>query len=191
MMGCETVLVGMAGAGGAAGAAGGAAAMGVAVPMAPAATSSSSTSQLQYDGTVNTSTTADRLPPITLTQKGWPELPGWAAECFQSASPVELPENTPLYRMIDDTSNPSGPWWTVEVPADKDSWRSGWAVLSSWNDNGKMAVGKAPKGGLKVWVGRAASQQEPGPGGQIYPGGKAQIYMPAGTLTPEATYSSS
>src|SRR5271154_886970 len=37
VMGCETVLVGMAGAGGAAGAAGGIAAMGVPVPMLPPA----------------------------------------------------------------------------------------------------------------------------------------------------------
>lgn len=185
MMGCETVLVGMAGAGGAAGALGGAAAMGVAVPMQPPPSSSTGLqSELQYDGTIKTSAPAgSRLPPITLQQKGWPDLPASQAPNFQSAQPVDLPANTPLYRVIDDNSNQSGSYWAPDLPADEDTWRSSCAVKQEWNSDGKVAVATVPPGGLKAWMGPASSQ---GP----HPGGGTQIYVPPGTVNPGAVYAS-
>src|SRR5664279_1420496 len=68
VMGCQTVLVGMAGAGGAAGAMGGIQAMGAAVPMqASASAASMLQAELQQDGTIKTSApVGGRLPPITL-----------------------------------------------------------------------------------------------------------------------------
>ena len=185
VMGCETVLVDMAGAGGAAGAMGGAAAMGVSVPMQPPASSSSGLqSELQYDRTIKTSAPAgSRLPPITLQQKGWPDLPASQAPNFQSAQPVDLPPNTTLYRVIDDNSNPSGSYWAPDLPADEDTWRSSCAVKQEWNSDGKVAIATVPAGGVKAWMGPASSQ---GP----HPGGGTQIYVPPGTVNPGAVYAS-
>jgi uncharacterized Zn-binding protein involved in type VI secretion len=185
MMGCETVLVGMAGAGGAAGAMGGAAAMGVPVPMQPPPSSSSSLqSELQQDGTIKTSAPeGSRLPPVTLQQKGWPDLPAKEAPNFQAAQPVDLPPNTTLYRVIDDNSNPSGGYWTPSLPADEDSWRSSCAVKQEWNSDGKVAVATVPAGGVKAWMGPASSQG-------AHAGGGTQIYVPPSTVNPGAIYAS-
>lgn len=185
MKGCETVLVGMAGAGGMAGAAGGAAAMGVPVPMQPPPSSSSSaTSELQYDGTIKTSAPAgSRLPPITLQQKGWPDLPAKETPNFQSAQPVNLPPGTTLYRVIDDSSNPSGSYWTPDLPADEDSWRGNCAVKPEWNSDGKVAVTTVPPGGAKAWMGPASSQGS-------FSGGGTQMYVPPNALNAGAVYAS-
>jgi uncharacterized Zn-binding protein involved in type VI secretion len=185
MMGCETVLVGMAGAGGAAGAAGGAAAMGVPVPMQPPPSSSSALqSELQYDGTIRTSAPAgSRLPPITLQQKGWPDLPAAHTPNFQAAQPVDLPPGTTLYRVIDDNSNPSGSYWAPDLPADENTWRSTCAVKTEWNSDGKVAVATVPAEGTKAWMGPASSQGS-------HPGGGTQLYVPPNSVAPGAVYAS-
>ena len=183
--GCPTVLVGMAGAGGAAGAMGGAAAMGVPVPTAPPPTSSSSTkAELLGDQTIKTSAApGGRLPPVTLTQKGWPDLPAREAPNFQSAQPVDLPSGTKIFRVIDDNSNPSGSYWAPGLPGDEDTWRSECAVKPGWNSDGKMAVCTVSAGGMKVWMGPASSQ------GSL-PGGGTQFWMPPGTAAPDGIYAS-
>jgi len=184
MMGCETVLVGMAGAGGAAGAMSGAAAMGVPVPAAPPPTSSSSTTaELLGDGTIKTSSSASRLPPITLQQKGWPDLPAKEAPNFQSAQPVDLPPGTTLFRVVDDNSNPAGSYWATSLPADEDSWRSECAVKPEWNSDGKMMAYTVPPDGLKVWMGPASSQ------GSLSGGGN-QLWMPPNTVAPAGPFGS-
>src|SRR6185437_11297798 len=184
MMGCETVLVGMAGAGGAAGAMSGAAAMGVPVPAAPPPTSSSSTTaELLGDGTIKTSSSASRLPPITLRQKGWPDLPAKEAPNFQSAQPVDLPPGTTLFRVVDDNSNPAGSYWATSLPADEDSWRSECAVKPEWNSDGKMMAYTVPPEGLKVWMGPASSQ------GSLSGGGN-QLWMPPNTVAPAGPFGS-
>lgn len=184
-MGCETVLVGMAGAGGAAGAMSGAAAMGVAVPAAPPPISSSSTTaELLGDGTIKTSgPPGGRLPPITLQQKGWPDLPAKESPNFQSAQPVDLPPGTTLYRVIDDSSNPAGSYWAPSLPADEDSWRSECAVKPEWNSDGKMVVHTVPPEGLKAWMGPASSQ------GSLT-GGGTQLYVPPNTVSPAGPFAS-
>ncbi len=97
VMGCETVLVGMAGAGGAAGAMGGVAAMGVSVPM-QAPSPPGLQSELQQDGTIKTSAPpGGQLPPITLQQPGWPDLPPEATASFQSVQPVTLSNGAPAW----------------------------------------------------------------------------------------------
>lgn len=185
MMGCETVLVGMAGAGGAGGAMAGAAAMGVPVPAAPPPTSSSSTTaELLGDGTIKTSgPPGGRLPPITLQQKGWPDLPAKEAPNFQSAQPVDLPPGTTLFRVVDDSSNPSGSYWATSLPADEDSWRSECAVKPEWNSDGKMMAYTVPPEGLKVWMGPASSQ------GSLAGGGN-QLWMPPNTVAPVGPFAS-
>lgn len=140
MRGCETVLVGMAGGGGAGGAMSGIAAMGVGVPTR-ARSSSRATAELQYDGTIRTSTTGERLPPITLRHRGWPSLPSSVTQSFQSAQPVTLPENTVLYPAQGEGN------WTLDPSAS--------------SDPANPVV--VPSGGAQVWMGTAASQgQQPG-----------------------------
>ena len=181
MMGCETVLVGMAGAGGAGGAMSGIAAMGAAVPAAPPP-SSSSKAELLGDGTIKTSGPAGgRLPPIKLQQKGWPDLPAKETPNFQSAQPVDLPQGTTIYRVIDDKSNPSGGYWTTSLPADEDTWRADCAVKPGWNSDGKVAVATVPPGGMKAWMGPASSQGSLGGGGN-------QLWVPPGTASPDNVY---
>jgi len=185
VMGCETVLVGMAGAGGAAGAMGGIQAMGAAVPM-QAVSSAASTLQaeLQQDGTIKTSAPlGGRLPPITLKQPEWPDLPAKETLNFQAAQPVDLPPNTTLFRVIDDNSNPAGSYWAPSLPSDEESWRSASAVKPEWNSDGKVAVFTVPASGLKAWMGPASSQGQ-------FKGGGTQLYIPPNTVSPGAVYSS-
>lgn len=186
VMGCTTVLVGMAGAGGAGGAMGGISAMGASVPMQPPATVTSPqpTAELQANGTIKTSAPpGGRLPPITLSSPGFPDLPAAQTPNFQSVQPVDVPPNTTLYRVIDDNSNPSGSYWTPSLPADEDTWRSDCAVKPEWNDDGKVAVAVVPPEGLKAWMGPASSQ------GSL-DGGGSQLYVPPNTVAPGAIYAS-
>ncbi|MBT9330208.1 PAAR domain-containing protein [Paracidobacterium acidisoli] len=185
VMGAETVLVGMAGAGGVMGAMGGIAAMGASVPMqAPPASDSQPKATLQQDGTIQTSAPAGgRLPPITLQQPGWPDLPAKETPNFQSAQPVTIPEGTTIYRVIDDDSNPAGGYWAPDLPADEATWRSDCAVKPEWNSDGKVAVCKVPAGGMKAWMGPASSQGSLG-------GGGTQLWVPPGTAKPDAIFPS-
>ncbi|MGI8772703.1 MAG: PAAR domain-containing protein [Acidobacteriaceae bacterium] len=97
ILGEETVLVGMAGAGGMAGAMGGLQSMGVPVPMQPSFPSVA-TATLLSDGTMLTSAPPGRaLPPIPLSQAGWPDLPPESTASFESVQPVILPPGTTLF----------------------------------------------------------------------------------------------
>lgn len=180
VMGCETVLIGMAGGGGAGSAVVGVQAMGASVPMQDPASSSSSQpqAQLQQDGTIQTSAApGGRLPPNTLSQAGWPDLPADQAPNFQSAQPVNLPPNTKLYRVIGDSNAPDGSYWSLSVPADEASWRQSCAVKPKWNNDGQCVSYTVPQQGLKAWMGPASSQGEFG-------GGAMQFYVPPGTVKP-------
>src|SRR6185312_4205244 len=132
-MGCETVLVGMSGAGGAAGAAGGISAMGASVPMAVAtASSTQASSQLQSDGTIKTSAPpGGSLPPIPLSSPRFPTLPPKETPNFQTVQPVNLPPGLPVYRVIDDPAKAGGSYWTPDSPANGTEWRPGSAVGNS------------------------------------------------------------
>jgi uncharacterized Zn-binding protein involved in type VI secretion len=177
VMGCETVLVGMAGAGGAGGVMGGIQAMGVPVPTQdPVSLSPGLKSELQQDGTIKSSAPpGSRLPPVPLKQEGWPDLPAAHTPNFQSAQPVDLPPGTTLFRVIDDNSNPAGSYWAMSLPADEDTWRSDNAVKPEWNSDGKVAICTVPPGGLKAWMGPASSQGTLG-------GGGVQLYVPPNTV---------
>lgn len=180
VMGCETVLVGMAGAGGAAGAMGGAAAMGVPVPVVPPPTSSStSQTQMLGDGTSKTSAPEDaRLPAAPLQQQGWPDLPAEHAPNFQSAQPVDLPPGTLIQRVIPNASKAQGPYWALWIPGDEETWRSAYAVLDEFNPDGLVVQYRVPPEGLKCWMGPASSQRSEA---QKLKGGGMQFYMPHGT----------
>jgi uncharacterized Zn-binding protein involved in type VI secretion len=187
-MGCETVLVGMSGAGGAAGAVAGIAAMGASVPAAPPATSTSPqpTAELQQNGTVKTSAPPDgHLPPATLSSPGFPDLPGKAAQNFQTAQPVDIPPGTTLYRVYDPTLNSAGCYWTPDVFPSEAAWRQACAVRPEWPNSALLvAVGVVQAPGLKAWMGAAARQGD-------LDGGGTQVWMPEGALPPGAVFQSS
>lgn len=156
VMGCETVLVGMAGAGGAAGAMGGISAMGASVPTQPPATTTSPqpTAELQQDGTIKTSAPASgSLPPITLSSPGFPDLPAKDTPNFQSVQPVTLPPDTTLY----STAPSPGSYWTLDQPAEP-----------------VVTTATVPAEGLQAWLGNSASQ------GKF--AAATQVYVPPGTL---------
>jgi uncharacterized Zn-binding protein involved in type VI secretion len=178
MMGCETVLVGMAGAGGAAGAMGGAAAMGA--PMQPPPAASQPSAALQQDGTIKTSAPpGGHLPPIPLSSPGFPDLPAKETPNFESVQPVTVPPNTPLYRVISDPAKAAGGYWTPDVPGTEDAWRQGCAVKPEWNAGSLVAIAQAPAEGLKAWMGTASNQ-----GGLL--GGATQLFTNPGSLIPSA-----
>lgn len=177
IMGCETVLVGMSGAGGAAGAAGGISAMGASVPMNAAnASSTQASAQLQSDGTIKISAPpGGSLPPIPLSSPGFPTLPPKETPNFETAQPVNLPPGIPVYRVIDDPAKAGGSYWTPNPPAEETARRQGYAV-GNWNAGGMVASAKVPAAGMKAWMGTAASQA----GGLS--GGAPQIFLDASQL---------
>jgi uncharacterized Zn-binding protein involved in type VI secretion len=179
VMGAETVLVGMAGAGGAGGAVTGISAMGASVPTQPPATSTSPqpTAELQQDGTIKTAAApGGALPPITLTSPGFPDLPAMQTPNFSSVQPVNVPPDTPLYRVMGNPGGAMGSYWTPNPPTSEAQWRADNAV-GGWNSGLLMSVVKAPAGGLKAWMGAASPM-----GGQ--PGGGTQLWTPPGSLVP-------
>ena len=183
VMGCETVIVGMAGAGGAMGAMGGISAMGASVPtQSPESlTSSQPSAELQQDGTVKTSgPEGGRLPENTLSQEGFPDLPAEQAPNFQSAQPVNLPPGTTLYQVAGDGSSGEGSLWSPGVAGDEESWRNSSATKPKWNNGGKVVAHTVQQEGLKAWAGPASSQGGLG-------GGAMQVYVPPGTVKPGAT----
>lgn len=149
VMGCETVLVGMAGAAGAAGAAAGIAAMGAAVPMQPPPAAANATQAVvQYDGTVNTwSPAGNSLPPLQLSQPGWPDLPGEMTANFQSVAPVTVPQGTQLYAAGDSESDAPPQFWSSVPPNATDPNKDVMKVLTVTNPDG-----------MKAWAGQAAGQ---------------------------------
>ena len=181
VMGCETVLVGMAGAGGAAGAMGGIAAMGASVPMQPPATSTSPqpTAEMQQDGTIKTSAPpGGHLPPIRLSSPGYLDLPAKETPNFETAQPITVPPGATLYRVIDDPAKAAGGYWTPDLPANETAWRQNCAV-GGWNGGGLVAMAQAPAEGLKGWIGKVSNQ-----GGLL--GGGTQLFVEASKLIPSA-----
>jgi uncharacterized Zn-binding protein involved in type VI secretion len=148
VMGDETVLVGMVGAGGLAGAMEGLAAMGVEVPMNASSSSagglgSRPTATLLSDRTILVSAPpGSALPPIPLSQTGWPQLPPESTAKFESVQPVTLQTGTTLYGPADDDAEGGG-FWSVEPSA-------------SSSASGRMTVVVEGGEGVRAWMGQAA-----------------------------------
>lgn len=119
---------------------------------------------------------SERLPATALTKEGWPDLPASQAPNFVSAEGVTLNPGDKVYRIIDDPAKAGGGYWARELPNNMAEWRSDYAVKPAWNDNGLYAEHTVTDP-LNVWEGPASSQ------GSLA-GGKDQIWMPPGTLSP-------
>ena len=174
ILGEETGLVGMAGAAGAAGASGGVAAMGVPVPAAPAApatagATASSKAEQQPDGTLKTSATAPggSLPPLALTEPGWPDLPPETTATFESVQPATVLPATKLYAPVDADSDGGNSFWSTSPPlpsaADGSPGASENSVPqpSDWNSGTHVLVHTVPPGpGVKAWAGKLAGSSD-------------------------------
>ena len=183
-----TVLVGMAGAGGAAAASAGVVDMAAPVPPAtppsesggsPSASAepsgppspASCAAALQKDGTVRTYATAGQgLPPIALTQEGWPELPPETTVTFQNVQPANILPGTMLYAIMGEHIAPgSNCFWSAD-PAATSSTDDG------WNSKTHMLVHTVPAGSaLKGWAGGGVQT------------GRMQVWIPAEEMKSAAT----
>lgn len=96
-----------------------------------------------------------------------------AFKTFHNAHPDTLPPGTVLYRVLDPGSYDNSICWMTNAEFDKlhnkAQWRDRFAVWRYWNHNGEVVTYTVPPGeGLKVWRGKAASQQlENGAGNPI------------------------
>jgi uncharacterized Zn-binding protein involved in type VI secretion len=157
ILGEVTVLVGMAGAGGAGGAMAGVQMMGASVPIqTPPMAGAQAT--LQPDGTLKTEAPlGSSLPPITLQQPGWPDLPPESTTTFQSVQPVTIPQGTPLYAACDQDADGANSYWSPDPPSANDPPAGD---SSGWNSQDNVAVYQVPDpGGMKAWMGNAAGSK--------------------------------
>ena len=68
------------------------------------------------------------------------------ASNFSSAEPVTLKPGTKIYRIIDDSANPAGGYWSEKLPGSRAEWRGDYAVKPEWNTNGKYVEYTVPDG---------------------------------------------
>jgi hypothetical protein len=137
-----------------------------------------------------------RLPAAEIPgPPGWPALPARDAPNFTDAKPVHITPGTKIYRVFDAGTNPAGSYWALALPASEESWRSGNAVLDSWNAGTLYVEYTVPPGdGLHVWQGGTSGQglKDDGDPNHVLTGGEQQIWMPRNTipkgdLTPQPT----
>lgn len=122
---------------------------------------------------------------------GWPKILSDDAATFKAPpEPIELPEGTKIYRIMDSESNPNGSYWTSTDPRtmSEAQWRSGAAVKGNWNGDGAFVEYEVPKGGMKVWSGEAAPQIS-SDGVNVLAGGGNQIWVPPGSTNASAPIS--
>jgi hypothetical protein len=121
------------------------------------------------------------------TPNGWPTISDDVSKTFGAdPQPVDLPAGTKLYRVIDNDASAGGSYWSTDPPpASEGTWRAGSAVKDAWNGDGGYVESTVPPGGLKAWSGPAAPQPAATPG-SVLPGGQTQIWVPRGTVVPDA-----
>lgn len=104
-----------------------------------------------------------------LLKKGYPNITDSvpmpltkAYNTFSTLKATDLKEGTVLYRVLDPKSNDNSICWMRKSEYDKlksrKDWRKRFAVWAHWNSNGEVATYVVPKGGMKVWEGKTASQ---------------------------------
>ena len=134
--------------GGLAGSMDGLAAMGVEVPMNASSSSAGAlgsrpTATLLSDRTILLSAPpGSALPPIPLSQKGWPQLPPESTAKFESVQPVTLQTGTTLFGLADDETE-GGELWLVEPSASSRASESTTVVIEGGE-------------GVRAWMGQAA-----------------------------------
>ena len=175
IMGEPTVLVGMVGMGGIVAASMGMQLSGAATTIASAASNATSnlTATLQQDGTTKVAAAVGSLPPITLQQPGWPDLPAADTINFSSVQPVTLPLGTPLSALQDAAGAPSSYFMPAVPPELADQVKqSATSALDAGKQVVNAVVDKAD--GVKAWMGQAANSAKQG---------ASQIWAQAGAVS--------
>lgn len=178
VMGEPTVLVGMVGMGGIVAASTGMQMSGVSTTTASAASNATSnlTATLQQDGTTKVAAAVGSLPPITLQQPGWPDLPAADTINFASVQPVTLPLGTPLSALQAPSGTPSS-YFMLAIPPElaNQAKQSATSALDVGKQVVSAVVDKAD--GVKAWMGEAANSAKQG---------AAQIWTQAGAVSSQA-----
>lgn len=127
-----------------------------------------------------------RVNPLPESPEGFPEIDESAVNTFASTpKPEILPEGTKIYRVVGDGTNPSGSFWSRNLPDTEAGWRSDAAVKGEWNGDGGFVEYTVPKGGIPAWTGEAAPQPAGAPG-YILEGGGDQVWIPPDGITPSS-----
>ncbi|HEY1743163.1 MAG TPA: PAAR domain-containing protein [Granulicella sp.] len=176
VMGEPTVLVGMVGMGGIVAASTGMQMSGAATTIASTASNATSnlTATLQQDGTTKVAAAVGSLPPITLQQPGWPDLPAADTINFSSVQPVTLPLGTPLSALQDTAGAPSS-YFMPAVPPELAN-----ATTSPLNAGKQVVSAVVDKAdGVKAWMGQAANSAKQD---------ATQIWAQAGAVSSQAQH---
>lgn len=171
VMGVETVLVGMAGAGGVVSMSAGLQSMGVPVPMKPPSSAANAVqSTMQPDGAVaTTAAPGTSLPPIPLQQPGFPELPPEATATFESVQPATIAQGTALYAACGAEQTAVGNFWTTTpIAAGESEYMSAKDAIA--------ALQVTDPAGMKAWVGKGAGEAS----------GKMQVWTSQGNASSQA-----
>jgi len=178
VMGEPTVLVGMVGMGGIVAASTGMQMSGASTTTASLASNATSnlTATLQQDGTTKVAAAVGSLPPITLQQPGWPDLPAADTINFSSVQPITLPLGTPLSALQDTSGAPSS-YFMPAVPPElvNQVKQSATSALDADKQMVSAVVDKAD--GVKAWMGQAANNAKQG---------ATQIWAQAGAVSSQA-----
>jgi hypothetical protein len=119
------------------------------------------------------------IPPPATWADPYLHLPGNAATTFTSVVAKTLSPGQKIYRVLDQTQNPAGGYWTYSLPTNKAQLYGGTAVRPEWNAATHYVEYTIPSSGLKVWDGPAARQAILNDVNQAHlPGGSTQIYIP-------------
>ena len=130
---------------------------------------------------------------------GWPDISetskhGGLVNAFRtfdgSLAPSEILPGTRLYRVVDPSSGDNSICWMREaefqVLKSKSQWRREYAVWKHWNENGEYVLYTVPPGeSLKVWEGRAGTQELKADPRYTLEGGRQQIVLNPDELDPK------
>ena len=119
------------------------------------------------------------IPPPATWADPYLHLTGNAATTFTDATAKTLSPGQKIYRVLDQTQNPAGGYWTYSLPTNKAQLYGGTAVRPEWNAATHYVEYIVPSNGLKVWDGPAAKQAILDNVNQAHlPGGATQIFIP-------------
>lgn len=145
---------------------------------------------------VNKPAWVDECATLTYPEKTKaPDVEGWRSpnprdknndfyqvyKTFHTMEPKIYPPRTKFYRVVDPNSSDNSICWMSESEfqklKSKADWRRKFAVWANWNRNGEFVTYIVPPGpGLKVWEGKAASQEIKGTK-YVLEGGATQIVI--------------
>jgi len=143
----------------------------------------------------------DEFENVKALKEGWPDISETSKNLAlknkfdtfdKSMRATEIPSGTVLYRVVDPSSSDNNICWMRKAEFDKltskSDWRRRFAVWKSWNENGEYVTYTIPPGQpLKVWEGRAGTQQNKKAPEYTLEGGAVQIVLDPSQLKKEYT----